>query len=92
MKTHFHVCSEPLDTSLPREVLCGAILSHPLCELTWNLTTRGLPEFNSLRDCGSCIRQVEIWGRDPLTGELLTQTAIVYIYGLVEAAEAEPQP
>lgn len=92
MKTHFHVCSEPLDTSLPLEALCGALISHPLCDLKWNMTVKGLPDWNPLRDCGECIRKVEAWGRDPVTGELITQTGIIYIYGLVEAKEAEAEP
>lgn len=90
-RTHFCVSPEPVDFSLdlPREALCGTLLARPRPEIIWNLTTRGLPEFNSLRDCVRCIKRAELWGHDPNTGEFITQDQKYYLYGIVEGEEQQ---
>ncbi len=87
-RTHFYLSPEPVDFSvdLPRSALCGAVIARPRLEFTWNLTERGLPEFNSCRDCRSCIHEAE-FGDRPHDAQ-----ARYYLYGIVEGEEAQERP
>jgi hypothetical protein len=87
-KTHFLISLEPIDfaVDLPCHALCGRLLAHPSPEAMWEITNRGLPEFNSLRDCAKCMRKVEEYDRDPVTGEL-QHVQRTYVYGIREAEE-----
>lgn len=81
-RTHFYLSSEPVNfgRDLPLEGLCGARVSHPRPEVMWELSARGLPEFNSLRDCEKCVKAVEFAERD--------ETKRHYLYGIVDCEAA----
>lgn len=87
-KTHFVLSPEPLDFSknLPMSGLCGKLVSRPRPEVMWEVSQRGLPEFNSLRDCAKCVQSAEFREPDTNSGYQLTP---YYLYGIVEGEEQE---
>lgn len=59
-KTHFVISSEPLSFFGGAVIaICNLAVKEAQPEMMTELSARGLPTFNSLRDCGKCIRGVE---------------------------------
>lgn len=90
LKAHLTLSGEPLTFSgQSMQGLCGATLAHAEPVMMVEIQARGLPEFNSLRDCGKCVEMAEHhpeiadeWGRPGLARRL-------YLYAIVPGQEAQ---
>lgn len=80
MKTHFLVTYEPAIFSDATTALCGAAIAHPEPVVMQETESRGLPEFQPIRDCAKCYRRVEQEAK--FSGR-------VFVYGIIEGQEAK---
>jgi hypothetical protein len=80
VKTHFLVSYEPQNFSGELLALCGAKIANPEPVVMQETESRGLPEFQPIRDCAKCYRRVEQEAK--FSGR-------VFVYGIVEAQEAK---